>query len=177
MWDYIYFSLELDRTDTSDQNAIQLFVYNQVWLTVNGSMRTDIALTIVSALLWCWPLYYQLSSPVVVCFEVANWFWCQVCTVSKLVLIKHVLHLNQLWETIYSAVMACDVCVNGMCCVYLVWLQIQEGSHRFFPVLKARCFKHDNDETSIRLARMEEKMQMLLNYFAIEVSSTLSNQC
>ena len=30
MWDYIYFSLELDRTDTSDQNAIQLFVYNQV---------------------------------------------------------------------------------------------------------------------------------------------------
>ena len=31
MWDYIYFSLELDRIDSSDQNAIQLFVYHQVW--------------------------------------------------------------------------------------------------------------------------------------------------
>ena len=31
MWDYIYFSLELDRTDTNDQNAIQLFVHHQVW--------------------------------------------------------------------------------------------------------------------------------------------------
>ena len=30
MWDYIYFSLELDRTDSRDQNAIQLFVYHQV---------------------------------------------------------------------------------------------------------------------------------------------------
>ena len=30
MWDYIYLSLELDRVDSSDQNAIQQYVYDQV---------------------------------------------------------------------------------------------------------------------------------------------------
>lgn len=30
MWDYIYFSIYLDQIDTSDHNAIQKFVYDQV---------------------------------------------------------------------------------------------------------------------------------------------------
>jgi inositol 1,4,5-triphosphate receptor type 1 len=30
MWDYIYFSLELDRIDSSNQNAIQQYVYDQI---------------------------------------------------------------------------------------------------------------------------------------------------
>lgn len=49
--------------------------------------------------------------------------------------------------------------------------QIQERSPRFFPVLKARCFKHDNDETGIRLARMEDNVQKILDRFENEVSS------
>lgn len=52
-------------------------------------------------------------------------------------------------------------------------MQIQEDSPRFFPVLKARCFKHDDDDTKIRLTRMEDKVQMILDYFLIEVSSAL----
>ena len=52
-----------------------------------------------------------------------------------------------------------------------LYTQIQERSPRFFPVLKARCFKHDNDETSIRLARMEDNVQKILDRFENEVSS------
>ena len=30
MWDYIYFYLHLEKIDTSDHNAIESYVYNQV---------------------------------------------------------------------------------------------------------------------------------------------------
>ena len=32
MWDYVYYSLYIDNIDTGDQNAIQKYVYEQVWL-------------------------------------------------------------------------------------------------------------------------------------------------
>ena len=57
-------------------------------------------------------------------------------------------------------------------CLVCIYAQIQEGSPRFFPVLKARCFKHDEDETNIRLARMEDNVQKILERFENEVSSS-----
>ena len=58
-------------------------------------------------------------------------------------------------------------------CVLGLYIQIQARSPRFFPVLKARCFKHDDDETNIRLARMEHNVQKILDRFENEVSTVL----
>ena len=61
MWDYIYFSLELDRTDTSDQNAIQLFVYNQVRQYDFRLTRRDAIICMLSHLAAC--IFFHIKFP------------------------------------------------------------------------------------------------------------------
>ena len=67
--------------------------------------------------------------------------------------------------------------VNNLCLTteYVCFsvIQIQERSPRFFPVLKARCFGHDEDETNIRLTSMEDNIQKILDRFENEVSCVL----
>ena len=52
-------------------------------------------------------------------------------------------------------------------------MQIQKRSPRFFPVLKARCLEHDEDETKLRLRTIEGNVQQILERFENEVSSVL----
>ena len=69
----------------------------------------------------------------------------------------------QLKVLLYNSVSTVHVCS-------VLILQIQEGSPHFFPVLKARCFKQADDETNIRLTRMEDNVQKILDRFVNEVS-------
>ena len=52
-----------------------------------------------------------------------------------------------------------------------LYVQIQKGIPRFFPVLKARCLEHDEDETNRRLRAIEGSVNQILERSESEVSS------
>ena len=59
MWDYIYLCLELDRIDSSDQNAIQQFVYQQVRYLNRGIRRSTDECMVLATSNLCESAYFR----------------------------------------------------------------------------------------------------------------------
>ena len=146
MWDYIYFSLELDRIDSSNQNAIQQYVYQEVCVSA------CLALCII-----CVCVDVCVCVCVCVCGCVCVWVCVCVCVCTCDT-------VSDVRPVLLSIMVYC-----------LSSPKIEDASTKFFPILRARCLHDDSDTTKEEIAELKDMIAVIHEQLRADVSDCCRN--